>query len=588
MARYRIVGLVKDKSKLLGYVVLNENIKKAIAITTEQMQGLFQQTDFVNAVFDKGELKCTENATSRLPEFTKELKPIDKKPSLFIIAKLVEKENGEIVGFRVINSNDCVSSGVVKEYNISYQEFVKMIMNGTNIVNGKLVNNTTIKAIRGTFEEIVLEPKENKIKINENKENKEEVDEKHERELRKRQAKEYRKRQHLDNVVKSVMTKINAGRPVNKLSYSYQCANIKINLEFILKEIYIPHKNSFSEKDFGTMNKLYFVIIEYLNHIEQTYDIKVDGLGDIEYYLSYRKSNKEDLDRLKVIRLQLFAFLSYLFDVYNQPVRYLNRKVTDRIYCVQKGIGTKKFIGSCEQYDNKTKRKILCTTVNYWQNEDKIHFSDEEDLRALGYTLNKYEDNVKIKKISYNQSTNGNLIYLDFDGYEELFEDSSCIGDYLLPYNIIKSIEWLSRNKEYYDIAGIIKLLGRIEVKLAVLALYNPKKAKMVYDMCTNNGTDIKNWYFLPNFNYDAPSKLSKNDIINAMFYRSGGNIVKKATKDKEYNITDYVNLKRHKVDCSKELEPLVNEVKNIVSSRCGDIKEAIQWVHLIPRTIYE
>ena len=53
MARYRIVGLVKDKSKLLGYVVLNENIKKAIAITTEQMQGLFQQTDFVNAVFDK-------------------------------------------------------------------------------------------------------------------------------------------------------------------------------------------------------------------------------------------------------------------------------------------------------------------------------------------------------------------------------------------------------------------------------------------------------------------------------------------------------------------------------------------------------
>ena len=70
MARFRIVGRVLEEKKLLGYVILNENIKKAIVVTNEQMSGLFQQTDFVNAEYIDGQVRCTENATDRLPKFT--------------------------------------------------------------------------------------------------------------------------------------------------------------------------------------------------------------------------------------------------------------------------------------------------------------------------------------------------------------------------------------------------------------------------------------------------------------------------------------------------------------------------------------
>ena len=43
MARFRIVGRVLEEKKLLGYVILNENIKKAIVVTNEQMGGLFSR-----------------------------------------------------------------------------------------------------------------------------------------------------------------------------------------------------------------------------------------------------------------------------------------------------------------------------------------------------------------------------------------------------------------------------------------------------------------------------------------------------------------------------------------------------------------
>ena len=321
MARFRIVGRVLEEKKLLGYVILNENIKKAIVVTNEQMSGLFQQTDFVNAEYIDGQVRCTENATDRLPKFTKDLKPVEANPSLFILSKLVKEKNGEVVGFRVINSNDCITNKAIREYNLTYDEFVKMILSGTNVVNAKLVNGKTIKAIKGNFEETVLE---------ESKEVKKKVS-----------PSDMRKKQHLKKIVYCAMTKINRGRDNHFYRISYNSTGesfyVLNNLNYLMKEVYQEKRDKFDDSDYECMTKLYMALKPLL----KKYNV-VETLGDIR--------DKKDRE---LAENYMFAFCTYLFDAFDKDISILHRYSRHRAWCVEHNVGSKKLKGTFDLITQK-------------------------------------------------------------------------------------------------------------------------------------------------------------------------------------------------------------------------------------------
>ena len=554
MARFRIVGRVLEEKKLLGYVILNENIKKAIVVTNEQMSGLFQQTDFVNAEYIDGQVRCTENATDRLPKFTKDLKPVEAKPSLFILSKLVKEKNGEVVGFRVINSNDCITNNAIREYNLTYDEFVKMILSGTNVVNAKLVNGKTIKAIKGNFEETVLE---------ESKEVKKKVS-----------PSDMRKKQHLKKIVYCAMTKINRGRDNHFYRISYNSTGesfyVLNNLDYLMKEVYQEKKDKFDDSDYECMTKLYMA----LKLLLKKYNV-VETLGDIR--------DKKDRE---LAENYMFAFCTYLFDAFDKDISILHRYSRYRAWCVEHNVGSKKLKGTFDLITQKEYNQARKNKKLYWQYPTS--FNLKEDLEALGYTLYAEKDKMKLNQATYYKVfSRRKLKYLDFSDFEEFRKESYCVGDYLIPYNIISSIVWLGKNKSKYKAEEIKEFLAMIELKLAILALYNPEKAKLVKDICTNDGKDTKNWYFLPNFDYESPASFNKRDD-DAVFYRSAFHVLE--TDDKlTKKGTKYMNKTPFKMmrysDCieTKEMKYLFKLINQIVSDNVKNRMDLINKLYLIP-----
>ena len=554
MARFRIVGRVLEEKKLLGYVILNENIKKAIVVTNEQMSGLFQQTDFVNAEYIDGQVRCTENATDRLPKFTKDLKPVEAKPSLFILSKLVKEKNGEVVGFRVINSNDCITNKAIREYNLTYDEFVKMILSGTNVVNAKLVNGKTIKAIKGNFEETVLE---------ESKEVKKKVS-----------PSDMRKKQHLKKIVYCAMTKINRGRDNHFYRISYNSTGesfyVLNNLDYLMKEVYQEKRDKFDDSDYECMTKLYMA----LKLLLKKYNV-VETLGDIR--------DKKDRE---LAENYMFAFCTYLFDAFDKDISILHRYSRYRAWCIEHNVGSKKLKGTFDLITQKEYNQARKNKKLYWQYPTS--FNLKEDLEALGYTLYAEKDKLKLNQATYYKVfSRRKLKYLDFSDFEEFRKESYCVGDYLIPYNIISSIVWLGKNKSKYKAEEIKEFLAMIELKLAILALYNPEKAKLVKDICTNDGKDTKNWYFLPNFDYESPASFNKRDD-DAVFYRSAFHVLE--TDDKlTKKGTKYMNKTPFKMmrysDCieTKEMKYLFKSINQIVSDNVKNRMDLINKLYLIP-----
>lgn len=554
MARFRIVGRVLENKKLLGYVILNENIKKAIVVTNEQMTGLFQQTDFVNAEYIDGQLRCTENATDRLPKFTKDLKPVDAKPSLFILSKLVKEKNGEVVGFRVINSNDCITNNVIKEYNITYEEFVKMILNGTNVVNAKLVNGKTVKAIKGNFEETILEEtKEPKKKVS---------------------PSDMRKKQHLKKIVYCAMTKINRDRDTHFYCISYNSTGESIyvlnNLNYLMNEVYSEKKSKFEDGEYAHMTILY----KFLKDILKKYNV-ADTLADV--------SDKKDRD---LAENYMFAFCSYLFDVYDKDITTVYHYSRKRDWCVEHNVGSKKLKGTFDLLTKKEDAQARRNKKWYWQYQTA--FNLDNDLEALGYTLDAERDKMRLNRATYYQVfSRRKLKYLNFGDFAEFKRDSSCVGDYLIPYNVISSIVWLGKNKSKYNEEQLKEFLAMIELKLAILALYNPAKAKLVKDICTNNGKDTKNWYFLPDFDYESPASFNKKDD-DAVFYRSAFHVLEtdeKLTKKdtKRMNKTQFKMMRYSDFIETKEMKYLFQMVDTIVSDNAKHRMDLINQLYLIP-----
>lgn len=555
MARYRIVGRVVENKDLLGYVILNENIRKATLVTNEQMTALFQKTDFVNAELVNGTVKCTENAVDRLPKFTRDLKPVEKKPSIFVLARLVK--NGEAIGFRVINSNDCITNGDVKEYNISYEEFVKMLLSGTKVVNAKLVNGKTVQAIRGNFEEVVIEEKKPEKP-------------KPKKEDKKIAAKKYRNKQHLNKILACAKMKIDEDRTFYRVAYnSYgDGKTIKDNLNIVMNEVYAKNKDKLGEHDYANIMKIY--------------DILMKAVPDGIYSLIAMNERYEIL---------LFAFHTYLYDVYDWSLPDLQEYSKKRDYCVKNRIGSKKLEFSYDRLTKEQKKEANRNLKIYWQYKPHTLFDSELDVNAFGITFDMAEQGNLLSNITYVSNSNHRRARYEplKENYPEFLEDSVCIGDYLLPYNIIQSILWVAKNKDKYSKEQIQGFMNKIEVKLAVLALYNPAKAEMVKNICTYDGEDVKNWYFLPDFDYSSKAKLDRNDADKAVFYRSAGFLVYSPDKITQFeelhlNKTKYVNVRNAKVDLDKYLAKLGLQVAPLLSNKSTDIMGALKSLYIIPR----
>lgn len=606
MGKYRILGIVQTKDKKdKGYFIYNEKITKVVYLDKGQLLGLFTNKDFINAELDQnGNIVYKENAKDRFQYYNEMLQPMDNKRHFMILDKLVHKSDDK-EEFRFIDTKITPSilknNGFVQTYTLEKDAFIDLmakpdvvLVNGkvtskvVKLESGKEVKKSIIQGIKKEIKPVYVEDKpkvvnplkrsndsiKKSIDLEEKKKEKAKVIE----ENKKEQRREYRKQQHLKKIVTYAMHKINKGNDLYRFGYYPLYNSLYKNIKIIQDEVYDKSKDKLSSSDFNTINKLYMYLMEILSKNPKIDTLLLLPRNNLETYHTY-----------------LYAYLSYLFDVYDKDIDYINKPLKIRKDCISKNIGSKKLVNSYEKHTKKELRKIYHNKYNYWQYPTKLAFNTEQDLKALGYTLNKGELAKKVSDLSYNKTSKGSLKYLDFTDFEFFNDNVTCIGDYLLPYNIAKSIIWLADKKandmSYFENDGerkLQKLYNRIEVKLAVLALYNPEKAKIIYDMCTENGTDLTNWTYLPNFDYNAPSKLNKEDIERSLFYRSAGNIVHKELKAKEQEEgkTEYILVKRHKVECASALKDVVKEVKKIVSSNCDSIESIdtmVEWVHLIP-----
>ena len=548
MARYRIVGRVVESSNILGYVIVNENIRRATVITEEQMSNLFQQTDFVNAEFEDGKLKGTENALTRLPKFNKQLQPVESKPQIVILARLLD-EKRETKGFRIINATDCNLQNEVKEYNVSYADFLKMLTNGATLVNGKLVNGKEIRAIKGNFTEIVINQETKPVSKQVS--------------VRKKNFTEYRKKQHLEKLVNTIVGKINHGRAIRKLSYYGTCQSLYDNVKILYLELYKPNESKFDKEDFKKLNTLYFELLTEFGKDKRLEKIQITDSNYIHF----------------------FAFCSYVFDVTDKQLVKFKHPEIDRAKCVKENIGTQKFKGSYTLRYLSDENKAIKNSRFYWQYATEFE-NTEDNLNALGYSFTGKTGYIKADTYNEGAFHSTQIKSLDMSDYKDF--EGDCIGDILIPYNIIASIQWMSQHRAELSDEAKVKYLAYIEIKFAILALYNPKSAKLIYDMCTQNGTDTKNWYFLPDYDY---SKVrGKKSASNAVFYRSGLQVVKRADKVTErgkfLKETDYIWLRYHSVDidASKSLEVFEKVLNLIVSEQSKPyIKEALQKAYFIP-----
>lgn len=606
MGKYRILGIVQTKDKKdKGYFIYNEKITKVVYLDKGQLLGLFTNKDFINAELDQnGNIVYKENAKDRFQYYNEMLQPMDNKRHFMILDKLVHKSDDK-EEFRFIDTKITPSilknNGFVQTYTLEKDAFIDLmakpdvvLVNGkvtskvVKLESGKEVKKSIIQGIKKEIKPVYVEDKpkvvnplkrsndsiKKSIDLEEKKKEKAKVIE----ENKKEQRREYRKQQHLKKIVTYAMHKINKGNDLYRFGYYPLYNSLYKNIKIIQDEVYDKSKDKLSSSDVNTINKLYMYLMEILSKNPKIDTLLLLPRNNLETYHTY-----------------LYAYLSYLFDVYDKDIDYINKPLKIRKDCISKNIGSKKLVNSYEIHTKKELSKIYHNKYNYWQYPTKLAFNTEQDLKALGYTLNKGELAKKVSDLSYNKTSKGSLKYLDFTDFEFFNDNVTCIGDYLLPYNIAKSIIWLADKKandmSYFENDGerkLQKLYNRIEVKLAVLALYNPEKAKIIYDMCTENGTDLTNWTYLPNFDYNAPSKLNKEDIERSLFYRSAGNIVHKELKAKEQEEgkTEYILVKRHKVECASALKDVVKEVKKIVSSNCDSIESIdtmVEWVHLIP-----
>lgn len=569
----RILGVIAayyDGTTPVGYVVLNEKTSQYKAYTIEQTILLIRKFGICNAAIEGNKIVNTECSMDRLPVFSEKLQII-KNAGITLIAEIRDKDKK--VGYRVVDPAGRIA-------NLTNEQIVTAVQkNDIKVVNAKVVNDASskagastirISAIKTTFPIISVESSSNMNSVR----------------RQNIKAVKWRNEKHRGKIVRWCTLLFKRGMrwkdadnitlPHSLWHYKASDKNVTESLkpglnlgktiEIIRKEI-LPQVY---EKDPSSK-----MIIE--PNIHKLLDTGVDK----DTVVTDLKNGISKDAKVYLVGLCQFVLLMDDCKVKANNVVKSWDDITES--------------GALQQL--KREKLLLAETKQLAVNANAIHkewlkhkddykkriwttdsFKTAEECAQLGFALSERNKGLEFTTKTgskYHLKYIGDYIPEEIGGYEHYKKMATCLGDVLIIANMERmyTLCKISKGNISYEQAQ-----QKIEMMLAILAIYNPALAKEYIEKCMESGLHPEAAGYLPDFNFDDNLDFQLDDKIR-LYYESGCNVFysDKNSKDhkrrylKEAEIINYRSQGVY-VRCVHPLltEELATVVNMITSEQCS------------------
>lgn len=526
----RILGVIAayyDGTTPVGYVVLNEKTSQYKAYTIEQTILLIRKFGICNAAMEGNKIVNTECSMDRLPVFSEKLQII-KNAGITIIAEIHDKDKK--VGYRVVDPTGRIA-------NLTNEQIITAVQkNDIKVINAKIVNDASskagastarISAIKSTFSVISVEASSNMNSIR----------------RQNIKAVKWRHEKHREKIIRWCTLLFKRGMSCSNAEYlvlphliwHYKASNkdtqdsLKegINLgktiEIIRKEI-LPQVY---EKDPSSKMIIEPIISKLL----------AAGVDKDTVVTDMRAGVSKDT-KIYLVGLSQFVLLMNDCKVKANNVVSSWDDITES--------------GALQQL--KKEKLLLAETKQLAVNANAIHkewlkhkddykkhiwttdsFKTAEECAQLGFALserNKGLEFITKTGSKYHLKYIGDYIPEEIGGYEHYKKMATCLGDVLIIANMERmyTLCKISTANISYEQAQ-----QKIEMMLAVLAIYNPALAKEYIEKCMESRLHPEAAKYLPDFNFDADLDFQLDDKLR-LYYESGCNVFYNDKDFKRYN----------------------------------------------------
>jgi hypothetical protein len=513
-AELRIVGRVADaygSHNTIGYVILNEKNHGFKMYSNEQTKALLSKFRFANAKLNtNGEIENTECAMNRLLLFDVNMNVIGNQ-GITILQEAHDK-SGKLIGYVVMDENGHIG-------NLSEKDIVKLVNNGGQLINGKIVSkgsNTYVSAIKSEFTHITVDKDSIKDKAKE------------------APAKEeltpqdlWRFQMHNDKLMKRWMRYILTRNLTGGVSYLNQGTHAYYNTKRGKAGINFTRE----------INIICNEIAPKLGMTEQHKKILDDVRNNIEISDVIKDSHGTENDRLMATVVSQVALLSndkYIIDSIKRNSKRRFRLSKELKECKDRGW---LFPETAELIKSIADQREAWTQMmnNKAKFEEARKFNTKEfksavEMAQLGFTTLAKNSGIEFEteaKSKYHLKFVGDSIKSDYDYFMKY---CNCLGDIVS----VAALDELLINKKYtvnnsdstYRDSSNIEgkdIRAKAEIILAFVAICNPTLCQKYIENRSSDSPELKE--MLPGFDFSTSTDFNINKDALKLYYGSGYNV---------------------------------------------------------------
>lgn len=527
-ARFRLLGQIKDSAsskQAIGYLVLDEVTKRAKAYTVDQTMALLSKYRFTNAKLTGGKVENTECSMDRLTVYDPHLNVL-AKPGFTILSRIVNSK-GTTLGFEAVNSYGepvTLRAADIKKCNADF-------LNCKIVGDGKGKHLSGIKQIIPviTRDTLQAKPSQGTKKVNV-------------------QAAKYRKDRHKKKTLAwlaNIFAQEILGRTPNYLGHV---------------GIYVPDEAGRGHRGYRrelrldlemkiVANELVndIQIDLYENNCEMTdrYQAMVNTICNVALTIAKEYKGKAirsvyDMDaNLKYKLFVVSTLVTFCADIKSLTMFYRmcvkDPIILDTVIRYPRTVASR---SSRKHWDTSLIKKAVkeyfgsnlnngmieiltaVSKIEAYKKENDIgmfdvkEFKSAQSMAELGFAISEQNRGFRYKK---NMGTECTLKYIGdyLRDYEDYKRNATCLGDVLIPATVETMMKYsdenLGNDNEQRHINAV-----RMEMALAVLAIYNPSICKLFFD----HHPELSG-AFLTGFDPENPVDYELSDKLR-LYYESG------------------------------------------------------------------
>ena len=524
-ARFRLLGQIKDSAsskQAMGYLVLDEVTKRAKAYTVDQTMALLSKYPFTNAKLTGGKVENTECSMDRLTVYDPHLNVL-AKPGFTILSRIVNSK-GNTLGFEAINSYGepvALTAADIKKCDADF-------LNCKVVGDGKDKHLSGIKQVIPVITRETLQIKSSRgtKKVNV-------------------QAVKYRKEQHKRKTLAwlaNIFSQEIIGRTPNYLGHV---------------GIYVPdEKGRGYRRELRLDLEMKIVANELINDIQldlyennckmtDRYEAMINTISNVALTIAKEYKGKVikstwDMDaNLKYKLFVVSTLVTFCADIKSFTMFYKicvkNPILLDGVIRYPQTVASK---SSRKHWDTSLIKKVVkeyfgsnlntgmieiltaVSKIETYKKEKDIgmfdvkEFKSAQSMAELGFAISEQNRGFRYKK---NMGTECTLKYIGdyLRDYEEYKRNATCLGDVLIPATVETMMKYSDENLGDNDELRHINAV-RMEMALAVLAIYNPSMCKLFFDHHPELSGALLTGFDPENpVDYELPDKLR-------LYYESG------------------------------------------------------------------